>query len=136
MALVDLDLRELELVARLLREKHAIGVRALRTREKFQEAIRFEQERAEIREQIASQVQLSLLDVQAEAPPNLPEDGSIDAGLMLLELVTEPGDERTLEEIAIACGVNRQKIHWIEKRALKKLRAGFAARGVLELSNG
>jgi DNA-directed RNA polymerase sigma subunit (sigma70/sigma32) len=73
MALVDLDLRELELVARLLGEKHAIGVRALRT---------------------------------------------------------------TLEEIAIACGVNRQKIHWIEKRALKKLRAGFAARGIMEIANG
>lgn len=136
MALVDLDLRELELVARLLGEKHAIGIRALRTREKFGEAIRFEREREEIREQIASQVQLSLLDLPVEPPADLPEDGSIDAGLLLLELATEPGGERTLEEIAIACGVNRQKIHWIERRALKKLRAGFAARGILEVVNG
>jgi DNA-directed RNA polymerase sigma subunit (sigma70/sigma32) len=61
---------------------------------------------------------------------DLPEDGSIDAGLLLLSLVTPPGHERTLEEIAIACGYLRQKIYYIEQQALKKLRVEFERRGL------
>jgi hypothetical protein len=45
-------------------------------------------------------------------------------------------DKRTPQEAAIACGVNRQKIHRIENWASQKLGAGFAARGILEIASG
>lgn len=48
-------------------------------------------------------------------------DGSVDAGLVALELMTPRGMERTQEEIAFVCGCSRQMIQKIERRALKKL---------------
>lgn len=58
------------------------------------------------------------------------EDGSIDAGLLLLSLVTPRGVERTHREIAFVCGCNHQDIWHIEKRAKKKLKAEFLKRGI------
>jgi len=52
-------------------------------------------------------------------------DGSIDAGLILLEKVTAPGQTWTQEEIAIACGCSRGYIWFLEKQALQKLRQHF-----------
>lgn len=63
----------------------------------------------------------------------MPIDGSIDAGLLLLSLVTPRGKERTLREIAEACGVRHQTIYHIEQQAIKKLRKAFTEMG---LENG
>ena len=63
-------------------------------------------------------------------PEELPEDGSIDAGLLLLELVTPAGSTRSLGEIAIACGIRKQKVYYIEQCALRKIRTEFAKRGL------
>jgi hypothetical protein len=49
-------------------------------------------------------------------------DGGIDAGLLLLSLVTPRGVTRTLDEIAFVCGCTKNNIYLIEKRALKKMR--------------
>ena len=60
----------------------------------------------------------------------LPEDGSIDAGLLLLSLATERGERRTRAEIAEACGCSQALIYLIEKKAIEKLRR--RAQGMLE----
>lgn len=50
------------------------------------------------------------------------EDGSIDAGLLVLLAETPPGIELSAEEIAFVCGCSRACIWQIENRAMKKLR--------------
>lgn len=54
-----------------------------------------------------------------------PVDGSIDAGLLLLEIITRPGETWTQEEIAIACGCSKGYIWLIEKTAMEKMRRRF-----------
>jgi hypothetical protein len=54
--------------------------------------------------------------------PSELEDGSIEAGLYLLSLITPRGVELTQEEIAEACGCSRAMIYLIEKGAMRKLR--------------
>jgi len=49
-------------------------------------------------------------------------DGSIDAGLYLLSMMAEPGQQFTHTDISIACGCHRGYISLIEKAALRKLR--------------
>lgn len=51
-----------------------------------------------------------------------PIDGSIDAGLHVLSLVTPRGVELTHEEIAYVCGCSRGLIWSYEKRAMQKIR--------------
>lgn len=60
------------------------------------------------------------------------EDGGLDAGLIILSAVTPPGMIRTSEEIAFVCGCNRQDIWHIENRALRKIKAEFEKRGIVE----
>jgi len=55
----------------------------------------------------------------------LPPDGSIDAGLIVLETVTPRGASWTQEEIAIACGCSRGYIWLLEKTAMQKIRKRF-----------
>jgi hypothetical protein len=54
-------------------------------------------------------------------------DGSIDAGLLMLELV-DPRREWTSEEIAFVCGCSVKNIQLAERRAMKKLRPAFVER--------
>ena len=61
---------------------------------------------------------------------DLPVDGTIDAGLFLLELATPPGVERSQKEIAEVCGCSMQNIQRIEYIALRKLRAELEKRGI------
>ncbi len=66
----------------------------------------------------------------------LPEDGSIDAGLLLLSMVKPPeGKVWSLYDIATACGTNHERIRWIEKQALKKMRIEMEKRGISPLRN-
>lgn len=58
------------------------------------------------------------------------KDGSIDAGIMMLYLVTPPGIIRTQQEIAEASGCTLQNIQAIEKKAIQKLRAEFQRRQI------
>lgn len=58
------------------------------------------------------------------------EDGGLDIGLILLAAASPRGVERTHAEIAFVCGVNRQAIWHIERRAKQKLKAEFARRGI------
>jgi transcriptional regulator len=61
-------------------------------------------------------------------PENL-QDGSIDVGLRLLELV--PRDEGlTIAEIAFVCGCSTTYISHLERSALSKLRRKFKGRGL------
>lgn len=53
------------------------------------------------------------------------EDGSLLAGLTVLELVTEEGETWSPAEMAIVCGCSIQAITNIERRALRKLRPAF-----------
>lgn len=50
------------------------------------------------------------------------EDGSIDAGLLMLGMVTKEGQKRTAQEIADVCGVSDQTILNIQHKALAKMR--------------
>jgi len=61
------------------------------------------------------------------ARKNLPKDGSIDAGLLMLSLVTPRGVCLTQEEIAFVCGCSRGNIWLIEKQAMEKLRSAGRA---------
>jgi hypothetical protein len=56
------------------------------------------------------------------------QDGSVDAGLFLLSLVTPRGQIRTQKEIAEVCGCSDRMIYKIERRALKKLKEQFTER--------
>jgi DNA-directed RNA polymerase sigma subunit (sigma70/sigma32) len=60
----------------------------------------------------------------------LPVDGSVDAGLLMLSLCTPRGQTRSLREIAFVCGVKMQNIHYIEKVAIRKIRQEFTKRGI------
>lgn len=61
------------------------------------------------------------------APDNL-EDGSIDAGLYLLDLVRDPDYKFSARELAEVCGCTQRNISYIEARALAKLRKAFEIR--------
>jgi len=54
-------------------------------------------------------------------------DGTIDAGLLLLELY-DPRREWSIEEIAFVSGCSRQNIQAIERRAMAKLKPAFRER--------
>jgi hypothetical protein len=65
--------------------------------------------------------------VSVESARGLPpleevRDGSIEAGLLLLSMVTPRGVELTQTEIAFVCGCSRGLIYLIEKAATRKLR--------------
>ena len=57
-------------------------------------------------------------------------DGGLDAGLLVLSVVTPPGVELGLREIADVCGCDQQDIWHIERRAMKKIKAEFERRGI------
>jgi DNA-directed RNA polymerase sigma subunit (sigma70/sigma32) len=46
----------------------------------------------------------------------------IDLGLAISRALMHPGQTRTLSELAAFCGCTRQNIHFIEQRALRKMR--------------
>lgn len=54
------------------------------------------------------------------------EDGSIDAGLYVLELLGL--NDLSRADIAFICGCNADDIRGIEKKALKKLKVEFERR--------
>lgn len=60
------------------------------------------------------------------------EDGSIEAGLYLLSLITPRGVTLTQAQIADACGCSRGLIYLIEREALRKLKAALGRRGFRE----
>lgn len=62
--------------------------------------------------------------------PRKLDDRSIDDGLDRLLAETPPGQTRSLQEIAAACGCSRQNISYIERQAIKKLRAALESRGI------
>ncbi len=53
------------------------------------------------------------------------KDGGIDAGLALLAYIAEPGETMTCDDIAYVCGVSKQRINQIERKAIAKCRAKF-----------
>lgn len=53
------------------------------------------------------------------------EDGSVLAGLIALEAASVSGRTWTLDDMAFVCGCHPSNIAYIEKRALRKLRAAF-----------
>lgn len=61
------------------------------------------------------------------APDNL-EDGTLDAGLYLLDLVRNPEYKFSCREIAEVCGCSTRNISYIEARALAKLKKQFEIR--------
>lgn len=63
-------------------------------------------------------------------PHELPKDGTIEAGLFVLEQLSYPGVEWELDEIAIACGTSRQHIFYFQEQAKKKIRLEFERRGL------
>lgn len=52
-------------------------------------------------------------------------DGSIDAGLYVLSLITPRGIELGREEIAEVCGCNQSYIRAVEQKAMAKLKRKF-----------
>jgi len=66
---------------------------------------------------------------------DLPPDGSIDAGLLMLLLITPRGVVRTYHEIATACGCSHTAIQKIEARALRKLQQGDKGRKLAQFIN-
>lgn len=49
-------------------------------------------------------------------------NADIDLGLAILSAVTQPGERRSLREIAAYCGCSRNYVWLLEQRALRKLR--------------
>lgn len=62
-------------------------------------------------------------------------DGSVDAGLFVLDAVTPPGKTRSVDEIAFVCGCSRALIWQIENRAKKKLLRKFQQRGFRKVAD-
>lgn len=62
----------------------------------------------------------------------LPPDGSVDAGLILLMSVGPPGRCWSQEEIAQVCGCSRTMIWQLENRALQKLRRPYVVKKLKE----
>lgn len=60
------------------------------------------------------------------------EDGGIDAGLLMLELMSPPGRAYTVRELAEICGTSRGTISWLEKSAKEKIEKALAKRGLRE----
>jgi transcriptional regulator len=52
----------------------------------------------------------------------IPADGTIDAGLLVLEMITPHGETWTQQDIADACGCSRGYIWLLEKQARAKMR--------------
>lgn len=50
------------------------------------------------------------------------EDGSVMAGLLMLEVVYPNGVELTLDEIAFVCGCSHERIRQIQKNAMEKIK--------------
>jgi len=61
------------------------------------------------------------------APDNL-EDGTIDAGLYLLDLIRKPENIYSRNDLAIVCGTTPYQIAIIEKRAMEKINEEFKKR--------
>jgi len=55
----------------------------------------------------------------------IPADGTIDAGLYVLEKITPHGETWTQQDIADACGCSRGYIWLLEKQARAKMRRRF-----------
>ena len=66
----------------------------------------------------------------------LPEDGSIDAGLFIGALLVEEGIGWSSEDIAEMCGCTHQRIQQIEKGALRKLRQYCRAQRLRDAADG
>jgi transcriptional regulator len=56
---------------------------------------------------------------------DLPADGTIDAGLLVLEMITPRGETWTQGDIAKICGCSRGYIWLLEKQARAKMRRRF-----------
>jgi hypothetical protein len=61
-------------------------------------------------------------------------DGSIDAGLYLLD-ITGKGKFMTDREIAFVCGCSRQLVWQIERAAIAKLASALRLQGLRELKD-
>lgn len=59
-----------------------------------------------------------------------PKGIEIDLGLAIAGATLPPGQILDTSEIASYCGCTRQAIHVIEKRAITKIRAALADRGI------
>jgi hypothetical protein len=59
-----------------------------------------------------------------------PKGICIDLGLAIAGATLPPGQTRDTAELARYCGCTKQLIHTIEKRALAKVRATLAERGI------
>ncbi len=77
---------------------------------------------------MSAQIQDTNITEEAE---NKLLDGSIDAGLFILEAITPRGVTLTQEEIAYVCGCSKGYIWLLEKQALQKLRKSPEARRLL-----
>lgn len=56
----------------------------------------------------------------------------IGLGLVLMERVAVPGVRYSCDEIASWCGCSFQNIHYIERRALRKIRRSASAQKFLQ----
>jgi hypothetical protein len=63
--------------------------------------------------------------LKTDQAASLPPDGSIDAGLLVLEMITPYGETWTQEDIAQVCGCSRGYIWLLEKQARAKMRRRF-----------
>lgn len=59
---------------------------------------------------------------------DIPEDGSIDAGLEILSRVMPYGISLSTGDIAKVCGCSKSYIQEIERRAMQKLSIGLQER--------
>lgn len=71
--------------------------------------------------------------------PDMPEHKrvsmKVDLGLAISGATLEPGETRTLRDIADYCGVSHQAIARIEEKAIKKFRARLAELGFDKLED-
>lgn len=51
-----------------------------------------------------------------------PQDGNVDAGLLLLSAARRRGQTFSHAQIGKVCGCSRSNIQWIENKAIAKLR--------------
>jgi hypothetical protein len=59
----------------------------------------------------------------------------INLGLAISGCTMQPGDTRTIEEIAAFCGCSKQNISIMERRAVAKFKAAAAKLGYTELDH-
>jgi len=60
-----------------------------------------------------------------EDKQELPPDGSIDAGLLMINLLFPDGCPYSYEEIGFICGCSRSNIWQYEQNGLKKIKRVF-----------